>query len=492
VKIDTSISSVSFIYPFLYDGAMFEQYANQVDVARWSGIDKCFQVWNTAWFPEDDLLPHVANYLNPSKGSLTAARAWELDDIVLQSPNAGLGSGSVSWFLEAMGKDIPFSFKAIQLVLFRVGVGLLTLRAAPEKRNDDVCTWLDFLHFFRYFRGRAGTTLRAERRVGFDQEKKEVIVEPYFPQPVKVIKDRDDGHGQLDDIIHALLHTIEDINKAWWDDVFIKTTLLPYAVLFVDETAEEERPLLRYRARKFFYSTQEMRPTPMELLGEHRRVLEYSDDQWFTFSLDGSSYIAFDAPHTPFFRQTLPNHLHREYYLLYLLTLHQRFTLSMLSEMVANRWLTRVEVGETDLVAMEASFSAIRDKLLLFTASGNFTQVTLRDNPHRCYRRWQETFQLDKLYQEVHDEIGYMHDAILHKRDEENKRMQEVQRCQSEKLEKRLNHITWLLGAIAVGLAMIEALNHIRFEYLIIIMVGIMVIGLLIIWVMDKLPEIRE
>jgi hypothetical protein len=58
-------------------------------------------------------------------------------------------------------------------------------------------------------------------------------------------------------------------------------------------------------------------------------------------------------------------------------------------------------------------------------------QAMQRERLHRCYSKWQETFQVDRLYQEVHDEVQEMHDYLLLRRTERLQQLAEEQRLQA-------------------------------------------------------------
>jgi hypothetical protein len=215
--------------------------------------------------------------------------------------------------------------------------------------------------------------------------------------------------------------------------------MLPFATLYVDGVAEAEKPSLVYRVRKFFNSAQELYPPEESLrLIDNPLLHPYARGQWFTFSLDGGAFLALDAPpvaEQQFFRQTLPAHLRDQYFLLFLIALHQRFALMKLSGQVASEWLTTTGAkeksrGVTD--RREEVFRNIRDALLVFTARGYFTQVMQRENHHVVYRKWQQTFQVAELYQEVSDEVREMHNWLLMEKTEGIERAQAEQRAQWE------------------------------------------------------------
>jgi hypothetical protein len=166
--------------------------------------------------------------------------------------------------------------------------------------------------------------------------------------------------------------------------------------------------------RHFFHARQEMHPAPPDLRLERPSLLPYAEGLWVLFSLDGGAFWACDAPKTDFFRVQLPDHLGRQYFLLFLLALHQRFALMALSEKVAAYWPLDGSMGDED--ARERAFGEIRDRFLAFTARGYFTQVMQQEHHHRCYRQWQRTFQVNQLYREVRNEVREIHDYLMLRR----------------------------------------------------------------------------
>ncbi len=424
--VDAEISLVQFVYPFLFEAKTLERRKEAVSKAQWKGRDSFLPVWQKGRFPREDLLAHVERYLNPPEDTTPTALLWTMDNNALQSPS-GLG-GSANWFLTLHRKEIPFQLTDVQLSLFRVGVGFLTVSAKPE--SQEIADWLDFLHYFRFIRGQRGVGLRMERRTGKDQ------VSPFFPQPAGGTEKHPDGKGQFSEIVSAILNTakIEGDKKEaeWWQEVFVPGQLIPFATLYVDgqDLTEREIAELLYRVRNFFPSERVIQPAPEDLRLDHPSLLAYAERMWFVFSLEGGAFVAINAPETDFFRRELPIHLRREYFLLFLLTLHQRFTLMSLSQQVSEHWLRGNEEERIQ------AFERIRDALLEFTARGYFSQAMQREHHHRVYRRWQEVFQLERLYQEVRDEVREMHEFL--------------QMRQSQRLEERLNFLTFVFGIPAL------------------------------------------
>jgi len=424
--VDGKISLIQFVYPFLFDGQTLEQRREAVEKAQWWGRQGSLVIWRKGRFPKEDLLAHVERYLNPPENTAPTALLWTMDNNALQSPS-GLG-GNADWFLTLPRKEIPFQLTDVQLSLFRVGVGFLTFSAKPK--SQEIADWLDFLHSFRFIRGQRGVGLRMERRTGIDQ------ISPFFPQPAGGSEKHPDGKGNFAEIVNAILNTaaIEGDMKGgdWWQEVFVPGQLVPFATLYVDgqDMSEEAISELLYRVRNFFPSERVIQPAPDDLRFDHPSLLAYAERMWFVFSLEGGAFVAINAPETDFFRRELPSHLRNEYFLLFLLTLHQRFALMSLSQQVSEHWL-RGDEGER-----AKAFERIRDTLLEFTARGYFSQAMQWEHHHRVYQRWQEIFQLERLYQEVSDEVREMHEFL--------------QMRQSKKLEERLNFLTFVIGIPAL------------------------------------------
>lgn len=508
-------SFVHFVYPFLFDAAEFDNRVKRLGAATCKSGTKAnedLSMWIPLWkergFPRDDMLAYVAGFLNPKDSNQAAtARFWKLNDKLDEA--FGLAK-CADWQLfkkeKKKEKVIPFRFGevgsssdslfAVQLALFRVGVGFLTVRARPE--SDEVDEWLDFISSFRFVKGQRQFTVRATKRIK-NRETQQIEHVEFFPASAVVsinpeevnARDKDvkgkppsetaDGakivrknQRLFIEILDALLRTgnLRAGEKTWWREVFIPEQMIPFAVVYVDEEAKDEEidraPVeggitpdearrndeaalekqrqeddhLIYMLRNFFRPSQGSNPAPEDLAPDHPSLIPYADRCWFIFSLDGGSFLACDAPReSSFFRQTMPDHLRDQYFLLLLIVLHQRFTLMSFSEDVVNKWLT-----EKDEEKRVIAFRDIRDRLLGFTAHGLFTQIMQREHHHRCYRKWQEVFQIKDLYEETRGEVREMHDYLQMKRTERIKELAEEREKNAKERSERLERIVSILG----------------------------------------------
>jgi hypothetical protein len=136
-------SFIRFVYPFLFDAGDFGLRVAHVDAFQLADLGP---LWEKKRFPERELLPHVARFLNPGERDVPTVRLWQVAPKVLQSPG-GLGGGAknpgADWcFVRGSGqgaKQTRFAIEDCQLTLFHGGVGFLSVRVRPEV--DDVPNW---------------------------------------------------------------------------------------------------------------------------------------------------------------------------------------------------------------------------------------------------------------------------------------------------------------------------------------------------------------
>lgn len=415
---DQNGSFIYFVYPFIFETKDFQTLKSTISEAQIPAKQNQL-LWESQSFPKDDLLFHVANYLNPTGDRPPTACLWKLNETARDI----LGFRA-QWQLITPIGEIPFTFgeagegnKAIQLALFQIGVGFLTIRTQPDSNN--INNWLNFLHYFRFLEGQQGTHVKAQRRIGFNPDTKQPQIEPFFPELAGGNTLYQTGKVHFGEVVINLLkksalppNSLPELtSKQWWSEIFVPGQMLPFTALFADNLPAEATQTLLYKLQNLFHAKQGNNPAPEDLEFNNPAWLPYASRQWFIFSLEGGSFLAADAPQTDFFRKTLPSHLRDQYFLLFLITLHQRFTLMMLSSKVAMNWLT--ESNKHDNRQREQIFEEIRNQLLIFTARGYFTQVMQREHHHRCYRQWHQVFQIEQLYQEVNDEVRDMYEYTL-------------------------------------------------------------------------------
>lgn len=445
MTIDREASFACFIYPFQFDPDTFKQRSDILT----EGAEPA--MWTVSrHFTHHDLLPHVTRYLR-------AMCVLELSNTMLTSFD-GLG-GRGDWFLITPSKicpAIPFRLSRVELALFPVGIGFMLLSTEPQ--DDAYETWCDFLHYFRFAEGERDVRLQIQRRTGKDQW------ERYFP----VLAGGLDGHSEdtrkVDKLLKALLRTgnLPGERQEWWRDCYIPGRLMPFTALYVDGLTDEDETAkahVLYRLRNFFHATQFLHPTAQELrLHRNAALLPYVDNQWLVFSLEGGAFVAFNAPprgngSSSFFRETLPVHLQRHYFLLYLLSLHQRFALLRLSQMVSERWLPGDDKKRVDEVGH------IYNAMLEFSARGYFSQVTQKENQHRYYQRCQQVLQIKPLYEELRRDLYEMHHYVLVRHESAQTERESRRERRARRLQKIGTLVTFPISCLMFLIALFSILG---------------------------------
>ena len=85
MRVDVDASFVHLVYPFSHDADHFMDRMTAFDQADHQGRNRSLPVWREAKFPQDDLLSHVARYLNPPEDRVPTARLWTLDSTQLDA-----------------------------------------------------------------------------------------------------------------------------------------------------------------------------------------------------------------------------------------------------------------------------------------------------------------------------------------------------------------------------------------------------------------------
>lgn len=475
-------SFLLFIYPFLFDAATFGERVKAIEsstaVVKKRAKAPTNEPQNESvpfWvkvptFPRDEMLAYIADYLNPREpGAEATAQMWTINKDL---ENVYGLFGRADWQLHAkQSSKGPWSFEfgakggenwAVHLMLFRDGVGFLSLRIRPV--SPDLDDWLSLTHFFRFAEGQRRVSVSSRIGVGFDERRNERLYEPFFPEPAGGTEALTGDRAVFDKVLDSLLLTAADKSdrEQWWRDVFVPEQLIPFAALFVKGLEPVNDLRVAYKLRHFFRPSQGNDPAAADMAPDHPSLFAYAERQWFTFSLAGGAFLACDPPETDFLRTTLPHHLRDLYFLVLLFALHQRFKLMDLSEQVAKRWLTTSGSKKlsTDELAPEQiarnryeAFEEIRTQFLEFTARGYFAQIMQHEHHHRFYRKWQEVFQIRDLYEEVRDEVREMYQFLQSQladqiREATNSQRNELER-QTREQERRARSLSVRISILA-------------------------------------------
>jgi hypothetical protein len=481
-RVRTESSFLRLVWPFEIgragDRSHYERLVHGVQAAV---NPEGGRLWQELDLPVDMLLTHCAAHLNCWDGTPDdpvrnheTGHFWRIEKSNRASGaifdpkrewRARQGSG-------AKAQSASFFVTDVNLVIFRQRVGFVVLEIVS--RSSDPADWLFLANRLRTLGGSGHRQSRSGAVIEVDASP----ALPFFMPVGEVGQDEAKKcSGSLGDVFEWVARDSlpdSDLSHPW-----VRDQALPYFSLFVDSVndvsdGEDESPAgvadLGERVRRFFRADQSLQATDEDLSST---VITYAPDQYFSYSLDGGSFYARDAPDTEFFHRTLPDHLRRYYFLNYLFALHQRLVLMQLSDAIADRWVEAPSAldpsaGTSDAAASadEASkarvgslvraFEELRDELLEFSARGYFIQFMYSQNHHRDYRKWQEIFEVADFHREVQSQLHEIYAALsLRFEDIASRRRQRVEKLERRKTatQTSFTYILAIFGVVSLVLA---------------------------------------
>ncbi len=426
-QLDTKASFTYLILPFVFAPGDFEKRLKWLDGLAWHNPkkDSDIRLWARDRFDSEDLLPHVADYINPGMGTLPTVAVLHLNG---DARTALWGNPSQSrWQLEELpGRpDIPFLVTDTHVYLFRTGAGfaVVTTQLCEGATLDDL---LDFNHFARTFDSRSRGRLVFRRRTG---------PESWEETHPAMLTDNTVGEQRV--YLGELLDKVIDPQaERWTRNILNRDQMLAFCGLAAtgfdspDPAAAPPQSELLEKLRSFGragFSAVESRTT-------EGLIQQYARGIYWTFSMNGGVWASLDAPE-PFGTQALAGIVRKGYLPLFLLAQHQRLVLLELSRKVAQEFIPP-ETERAD-PGFEAKVTALRKQVWEFTWRAHFSHVSHNDRRQAYYARWREVLGVEGLYGEVNDRIREVGDLLnAHHDSEQLERM----RQNSVQLHETMRH----------------------------------------------------
>lgn len=448
-------SKINFIFPFSFLSNDCDLLVKKIESEKWEGRNSDYPVWQPyeiTKLPDIALLPSVSNFLDPnSESPLFNAGAWILSNQALTSMKSGLGGRKIKWIYQSGNKEYEFFFLDIHLFLFKTGVGFLGFQISlPENSHSDL--WLDFLHFFRFSGGpRAQGCFIHARRIDDSQ--------PFVPAFLKGKANLEVGSFELKDLISSLL----DINSCetskknnWWQEIYIKDYLIPY--FYINATIDEEvkRNAFLYRLDSFLTSKSLAQMDENSYQYINNRSLYIWKDHCFIFNIEGGGLVSINTPDNVFFKNVLPDHIMKHYYVLYLIALQQKFFITSLSAKIANSWLIARSIQSDNqkyLRFLHDTFTELQDLLLLFSTIGYFSQIMYSQHHHDVYVKWVEILGIDQMYQGVKNEVEYIFNYISAENEKNQQKF-------NKRLETLVQGVSTIIGFPVFAISIMDIISN--------------------------------
>lgn len=476
-RVRTESSFLRLVWPFEIgragDRSHYERLVHNVQAAV---NPEGGPLWQDLDLPVDMLLTHCAAHLNCWDGNPDDPRRDHETGHFWRISKSSRTSGAIfdpkrKWRAQqgsgAKAQSASFSVTDVNLVIFRQRVGFVILEIVSQ--SSDPADWLFLANRLRTLGGSGHR--RSKLAAVIEVEASSAL--PFFTTAGEVGQaEAKKFSGSLGDVFEWLARVSlpgSDLSYPW-----VRDQALPYFSLSVDTVGElsegeGENPAgfadLGERVRRFFRADQSLLATHEDLTPT---VIMYAPDQYFSYSLDGATFFARDAPGTEFFHRTLPDHLRRYYFLNYLFALHQRLVLMQLSDAIADRWMegpaaldplvaaSADEASKTKLESLVRAFEELRDELLEFSARGYFIQFMYSQNHHRDYQKWQEIFEVADFHREVQNQLHEIYAALtLRFEDIASRRRQLVENLEHRKTatQTSFTYILAIFGVVSLVLA---------------------------------------
>ncbi len=130
---------------------------------------------------------------------------------------------------------------------------------------------------------------------------------------------------------------------------------------------------------------------------EQRLVLELTPFSHYSFSKNGGSFIAYDIETNSKQFEDLKHKFFNGDFYIFLLALHQRYCLLSMASQLSRH---------TNEVAGPKRVRKLRENFLEFVTRSWFSQITTDELGTEKYKRWQDVFDNNALYDEIHDQLS--------------------------------------------------------------------------------------
>lgn len=165
--------------------------------------------------------------------------------------------------------------------------------------------------------------------------------------------------------------------------------------------------LLRYlfQMRRSFKDTHDAPLTEQQVDG-HNEIIQLFENSFWGVSLEGAAHISYlkDNEADIFFKDTHAQNIREVYFYLYILTLHQHYSLQYFSTLVS-RLPPNLEDYLKNKKKAQESVENLRSKMVFFTLRCAFKQVSHISHQTSLYEMFRKALRIEELMDELHLEI---------------------------------------------------------------------------------------
>ncbi|RKN77076.1 hypothetical protein [Paenibacillus ginsengarvi] len=368
------------------------------------------------------LLRHIDNLVKkPSHGAQPIGRRWLLSEAGRLA--FGIPSASESELLLQMDQQrYVFYIHSVELYLFETNVGFVVFNIQfPAKYTLDQMIQANF-HLKKF-------TL-PQLQITYDEQ----------------------GNRRSVNLGASVRSMVEPFD---WETFFEQDELLialVYSMALLPQVETDQNEFDIWLGRKLFHMRRSFadsfKPTHEQCMLLGQEVEPVFQNSYWGASMEGMANVAYltgDSSTDHFFKETYINNVNTTYFYLYILALHQRFALLMLS-ILASRLPAQLErvmlTNETNEILDNKGYeliSELQERMTFFTLRSSFTQVSNVTHQARLYEKLRHTLRIEDLMQELHTELEVL-SSLAHVREQKREERQRMKEQHNEAIvEKRQN-----------------------------------------------------
>ncbi|MGE5423043.1 MAG: hypothetical protein ACM3QW_07250 [Ignavibacteriales bacterium] len=423
------------IIPFTYDQD-FQQACSTYLEAESSGK----AMWKVKDFSLSGLFQHICGLISSEETDVSVGRRFVLD----QTGRAYYGLPHKTNTIFTLGlkkKTIALTIPAVQVVLFKSGVGFVVVELG-YKEDAEIEDVIDGNYFFKSFH-RSDLEMSFIKTIAKD-ESAEVRITPSqlilnFINHLNVLdffNDKDSKAGNSIVGAHALVYS-----GILFDRFFSNLT----------EYEEQLKQYLFWMRRSFKES---YKPAPGEFsLDNNPEVLQLFQNSYWGISVEGLANIAYlvdDDETNQFFSGNYYGNLENTYFFMYLLALHQRYTLlKFIKEAALLPYPLDRKISYKEAQDLNEQIYRLRKKIAYFVLRSTFYQVSNITHHNKLYKQIQQSLGITDLQNELELELQML--ASINSIEEQ------IRRDRKDEREKSLEDFITLISTMFVLITTTQA-----------------------------------
>ncbi|MGE8021532.1 hypothetical protein ACQKOM_21950 [Peribacillus frigoritolerans] len=347
------------------------------------------KLWKEKKFSRQRLFAHISNLIDRKASEKNESIGTRLVLEESAKPSFGLPNNrNINLIFTPDKENFNFSIGNVELYLFETQVGFVVfdiLYKEHENINNIILSNYYLKKIYQY-----KDNLRFLKKTGRDQQV-EVNVSLYS-------------------LVEAFLSEVQV--ETYFEDVKQHPShAIVYSSALLESDFRKEKnynkQLLNYlfQMRKSFKDTYDAPPSEYEIDG-HNEIIQLFENSFWGVSLEGAAHIAYlkDNEADIFFKDTHTKNVREVYFYLYILALHQHYTLQYFSTLVSRLPANLDDYLETKKNSRK-SVENLRSRMVFFTLRCAFKQVSHISHQTSLYEMFRRALRIEELMDELHLEI---------------------------------------------------------------------------------------